>query len=127
MAVTFLRVAELGSFSRAAEQLGYSQAAVTVQMKQLERELGTQLFERIGRRIRLTEDGAVHPLRSGAPEGGAERQDLCPGGQDPLRPAADRHGGVPVHQRAAARAVTVPQAVPTGGDQPSYGADLGIV
>ena len=58
MAVTFLRVAELGSFSRAAEQLGYSQAAVTVQMKQLERELGTQLFERIGRRIRLTEDGA---------------------------------------------------------------------
>ena len=58
MAATFLRVAELGSFSRAAEQLGYSQAAVTVQMKQLERELGTQLFERIGRRIRLTEDGA---------------------------------------------------------------------
>lgn len=58
MAATFLRVAELGSFSRAAEHLGYSQAAVTVQMKQLERELGTQLFERIGRRIRLTEDGA---------------------------------------------------------------------
>ena len=58
LAASFLRVAELGSFSRAAEHLGYSQAAVTVQMKQLERELGTQLFERIGRRIRLTEDGA---------------------------------------------------------------------
>lgn len=54
---TFLRVAELQSFSKAAEQLGYSQAAVTVQIKQLEQELGTQLFERIGRRIKLTEHG----------------------------------------------------------------------
>lgn len=56
-AATFLRVAELRSFSKAAEQLGYSQAAVTVQIKQLEQELGTQLFERIGRRIKLTEHG----------------------------------------------------------------------
>lgn len=56
-AATFLRVAELQSFSKAAEQLGYSQAAVTVQIKQLEQELGTQLFERIGRRIKLTEHG----------------------------------------------------------------------
>ena len=55
---TFLRVAELQSFSRAAQQLGYSQAAVTVQIKQLEQELGTQLFERIGKRIKLTENGA---------------------------------------------------------------------
>lgn len=54
---TFLRVAELQSFSKAAEQLGYSQAAVTVQIKQLEQELGTPLFERIGRRIKLTEHG----------------------------------------------------------------------
>lgn len=54
---TFLRVAELQSFSKAAEQLGYSQAAVTVQIKQLEEELGTQLFERIGKRIKLTEHG----------------------------------------------------------------------
>lgn len=54
---TFLRVAELQSFSKAASQLGYSQAAVTVQIKQLEHELGTQLFERIGRRIQLTEQG----------------------------------------------------------------------
>ena len=35
---TFIRVAELQSFSRAAEQLGYSQSAVTVQIRQLERE-----------------------------------------------------------------------------------------
>ena len=54
---TFLRVAELQSFSRAAEQLGYSQSAVTVQIRQLEQELQTQLFERIGKHVRLTEDG----------------------------------------------------------------------
>lgn len=54
---TFLRIAELQSFSRAAEQLGYSQSAVTVQIRQLERELHTRLFERIGKRVRLTEDG----------------------------------------------------------------------
>lgn len=54
---TFLRVAELQSFTRAASQLGYSQAAVTVQIKQLEEELGTQLFDRIGKHIGLTEHG----------------------------------------------------------------------
>lgn len=54
---TFLRVAELQSFSNAAEQLGYSQAAVTVQVRQLEETLGVQLFERIGKRIKLTDYG----------------------------------------------------------------------
>ena len=55
--MTFLRVAELHSFSKAAAQLGYSQATVTVQIKQLEQELNTTLFDRIGRQIRLTEHG----------------------------------------------------------------------
>lgn len=54
---TFLRVAELQNFSKAAEQLGYSQAAVTVQIQQLEQQLGTQLFERIGKRTKLTAHG----------------------------------------------------------------------
>ena len=45
------------NFSRAAEQLGYSQSAVTVQIKQLEKELNVQLFERIGKRVYLTEKG----------------------------------------------------------------------
>ena len=45
--VTFLKVTELKSFSRAAEALDYSQSAVTVQIQQLERELGVQLFDRI--------------------------------------------------------------------------------
>ena len=55
--ITFLRVAELRSFSRSAAQLGYSQAAVTIQIRQLEEELGVQLFERIGKKVRLTEEG----------------------------------------------------------------------
>lgn len=55
--ISFLRVAELHSFSKAAAQLGYSQATITVQIKQLEQELNTTLFDRIGRQIRLTEHG----------------------------------------------------------------------
>ena len=45
---TFLRVAELQNFTHAALELGYSQSAVTVQIRQLETELGVPLFERIG-------------------------------------------------------------------------------
>ena len=37
---TFLQVAKLQRFSKAAKVLGYSQAAVTIQIKQLEQELG---------------------------------------------------------------------------------------
>lgn len=61
---TFMRVAELNSFSKAAEQLGYSQSAVTVQIRQLEQELNTRLFERIGKHIRLTEDGTQFVSRA---------------------------------------------------------------
>lgn len=42
---TFLQVAKFKSFSRAAEQLGYTQAAVTIQIKNLENELGVHLFD----------------------------------------------------------------------------------
>lgn len=54
---TFLKVAATQNISRAARILGYSQSAVTVQIRQLEKELGVQLFERIGKKISLTERG----------------------------------------------------------------------
>lgn len=54
---TFIQVAELGSFSKAGERLGYSQPTVSVQIRQLEEELGAQLFDRIGHAVRLTEQG----------------------------------------------------------------------
>ena len=55
--ITFIHVAELGSFTKAAEQLGYSQSTVSFQIKQLEEELGCLLFERINHTITLTERG----------------------------------------------------------------------
>ena len=55
--ITFINVTELGSFTKAAEQLGYSQSTVSFQIKQLEDELGCLLFERINHTITLTERG----------------------------------------------------------------------
>ncbi len=55
--ITFIHVAELGSFTKAAEQLGYSQSTVSFQIKQLEDELGCLLFERIKHTVALTERG----------------------------------------------------------------------
>lgn len=54
---TFLKIVHVKNFSKAAEQLGYSQSAVTIQIKKLEQELGVPLFDRIGKRIKLTEHG----------------------------------------------------------------------
>lgn len=54
---TFVNVAESGSFSRAAQLLGYSQPTVSVQIRQLEEELGFRLFDRIGHAVRLTDQG----------------------------------------------------------------------
>ena len=54
---TFLKVSELHSFSQAARELGYSQSAVSTQILKLEQELGTNLFDRIGHQITLTEKG----------------------------------------------------------------------
>ena len=54
---TFIQVAESGSFTRAAQQLGYSQPTISVQIRQLEEELGIRLFDRIGHTVRLTDKG----------------------------------------------------------------------
>lgn len=55
--VTFTHVAEQGSFTKAAELLGYSQSTVSFQIKQLEEELDCLLFERINHTIALTQRG----------------------------------------------------------------------
>ena len=70
---TFLRVAELQNFTHAAEELGYSQSAVTVQIKQLETELEVPLFERIGRSVRLTTPGKAFLLHANEIMRAAER------------------------------------------------------
>ena len=53
----FIEVAELGSFTKAGDKLGYSQPTVSFQIKQLEKELGTSLFDRIGHTVSLTDAG----------------------------------------------------------------------
>ena len=55
--ITFITVAELNSFTKAASMLGYSQSTISFQIKQLEEELDTLLFERINHTITLTEHG----------------------------------------------------------------------
>lgn len=54
---TFQAVVDQGSYQRAAEYLGYAQSTVTARIQQLEQELGIPLFERVGRRMMLTEAG----------------------------------------------------------------------
>ncbi|MDN3719049.1 LysR family transcriptional regulator [Roseibium salinum] len=53
----FVESVNLGSFSAAAKQLGISQPAVSQQVRSLENELGTRLFNRTTRQLRLTEAG----------------------------------------------------------------------
>lgn len=55
--ITFIRVVQFRSFTQAAQSLGYSQSAVTIQIKNLERELNTHLLDRVGRRVSLTPQG----------------------------------------------------------------------
>ena len=53
----FVAVVELRSFSQAAERLGVTQPAVSLQVQALEKRLGTQLLDRSGRRVEPTESG----------------------------------------------------------------------
>ncbi len=55
----FCATVEAGSISAAAERLFLSQPTVSLQIKALEKELGTTLFERSGPRLRLTPEGKV--------------------------------------------------------------------
>ena len=53
----FIQVAELKSFTKAGKKLGYSQPTISFQIKQLEEQLGTKLFDRVGHTVMLTEPG----------------------------------------------------------------------
>ncbi len=55
----FVRVAELASFSAAAEQLGLPRATVSAAVRQLEAELGVRLLHRTTRRVQVTQDGQI--------------------------------------------------------------------
>lgn len=62
---TFHEVVRAGSYSGAARALGYTQPAITQQMRALERDVGTPLFVRVGRGMRLTEAGEALKRHAG--------------------------------------------------------------
>ena len=55
---TFLLISNLLNFTKAADQLGYAQSSITAQIQQLENEMGVTLFERMGKKILLTDAGS---------------------------------------------------------------------
>ncbi|MBC3863237.1 LysR family transcriptional regulator [Undibacterium jejuense] len=56
----FVRVAELASFTQAADSLGLPKASVSMAIKQLENALGTRLLQRTTRTVQMTQDGLVY-------------------------------------------------------------------
>jgi DNA-binding transcriptional LysR family regulator len=60
----FVKVAELGSFTRAAEQLGMPKARASLQVRALEAVVGVRLLHRTTRHVRLTPDGETFVARA---------------------------------------------------------------
>ncbi|HEY0463996.1 MAG TPA: LysR family transcriptional regulator [Polyangiaceae bacterium] len=60
----FLKVAELGSFTRAGEHLGLSKARASIRIRELEAAIGCRLLHRSTRTVRLTTDGEQFLLRA---------------------------------------------------------------
>ena len=61
---SLLAIAETGTFTAAAQRLHVTQAAISMQIRQLEEELGVQLFARTPKRVRLTEAGEALSRRA---------------------------------------------------------------
>jgi DNA-binding transcriptional LysR family regulator len=78
----FLLVADLQSFTRAAEALGSTQAAVSMKLQRLEAVVGKRLVERSPRAVRLTADGAAFLVHARAL---MDAHDRALSGQQPTR------------------------------------------
>ena len=57
--ITFVTIVKQGSFCKASQKLGYSQAAVTIHIKNLETELNVKLFDRLSKKTTLTSYGKI--------------------------------------------------------------------
>ncbi|GAE29926.1 LysR family transcriptional regulator [Halalkalibacter hemicellulosilyticus] len=55
--ITFRTIVDLGGFNKAAQKLGYAQSSITAHIKELETELGYPLFDRLGKKVTLTQTG----------------------------------------------------------------------
>ena len=76
----FVRVAECGSFSRAAEQLHLPRAAVSQWIQRLESHLGARLLQRTTRQVQLTPEGVLYLQRCRDVLAAAEDADAAVGG-----------------------------------------------
>src|SRR6185369_14700583 len=74
----FVAVAEEANFTRAADRVHITQSGVSAQIRQFERELGAELFDRSNRTIRLTSAGqaALPHARAALAAAGAVRQSI---------------------------------------------------
>jgi len=89
----FIQVAELGSFTKVGEKLGYSQPTISFQIKQLEKELGVSLFDRIGHTVSLTDAG--RDVLRYAQEICHLSQEMCLGSSGRREPAGVLRLGMP--------------------------------
>lgn len=139
----FVAAARSGNFTRAAEEVAVSQPSLSLQIANLEREVGAALFTRHGRSVRLTDAGTVlrdHAERIIEQEAEARRAvravvglergrlaiwTLPTPGQHLLPPVLARfrqaHPGVAISMREAVPARAVGEAVASGR------ADLGLI
>jgi DNA-binding transcriptional LysR family regulator len=60
----FIRVAEMGSFTRAADSLGIQKGRASIAVRKLEEEVGVRLLHRTTRSVQLTEDGRAYHTRA---------------------------------------------------------------
>ncbi|MBA2807669.1 LysR family transcriptional regulator [Streptomyces sp. KM273126] len=145
----FLAVVDKGGFTRAASALYVSQPSLSQAVRALERDLGTELFHRIGRRAVLTEAGralidpareavrsletarasvaAVHELREGRLDVAAMPSQAVEPLTTLIRSFAERYPGVAVSVKAAFTARDVIDAVRTGAVELGLLASTGAV
>nr|BFE76804.1 hypothetical protein GCM10020092_101050 [Actinoplanes digitatis] len=74
----FVAVAEEANFTRAADRVHITQSGVSAQIRQFERELGADLFDRSARMVRLTPLPAPRPCRTPAPRWPPRRPSATP-------------------------------------------------
>ncbi|MCZ7413911.1 MULTISPECIES: LysR family transcriptional regulator [unclassified Streptomyces] len=117
---TFHEVVRTGSYTAAARSLGYTQPAITQQIKALEREVGAPLFLRVGRRMRLTEAGETLARHAGA------ILDSMAVAQEQVRALSRLHTGrVRICAFPSASATLVPEALARlGARHPGVRAEL---
>ncbi|KUL55542.1 LysR family transcriptional regulator [Streptomyces sp. NRRL F-4489] len=145
----FLAVVDRGGFNRAAAALYVSQPSLSQAVRALERDLGTELFHRIGRRVVLTEAGralidparqavrsletarasvaSVRELRSGRLDVAAMPSQAVEPLTTLMRSYTERYPGVAVAVRAAFTARGVIDAVRTGAVELGLLASAGAV